>query len=149
LNHRQLERYGVDQRAARRLAGEAALRFAPGVTGFYTTDDECSRSGEWRRRFRNRFHAVRSGDGMLAYEPNAGEEYGSGRGISYGSLYNYDVQTPLFFHGPQFRPITVEQSVEAADIAPTLARVLRVAAPSASVGRVLAETFAPDKKGEK
>jgi hypothetical protein len=39
--------------------------------------------------------------------------------------------------------------VEPVDIAPTLARALRVAAPSSSTGRVLGEVFAPDKKGEK
>jgi arylsulfatase A-like enzyme len=121
----------------------------PGVAAYYTADGDCSRSGEWLRRFQNSFHAVRSGDLMLAYEPNAVEEYGAGRGISYGSLYNYDVQTPLLFHGSQFRARTVERPVEPVDIAPTLARALRVAAPSSSTGRVLGDLFAPDKKGEK
>lgn len=149
LNHRQLRRYGIDLRAARRAAGEAALRFAPGVSAYYTANGDCSRSGEWLRRFQNSFHAIRSGDLMLAYEPNAVEEYGAGRGISYGSLYNYDVQTPLLFYGSQFQARTVERSCEAVDIAPTLARALRVAAPSSSTGRVIEEVFAPDKKGEK
>jgi hypothetical protein len=149
LNHRQLSRYDVDLRAARRMAGEAAMRLAPGVVAYYTADGDCSRSGEWLRRFQNSFHAVRSGDLMLAYEPNAVEEYGAGRGISYGSLYNYDVQTPLLFHGSQFRARTVERPVEPVDIAPTLARALRVAAPAASTGQVLGDVFAPDKKGER
>jgi hypothetical protein len=149
LNHRQLRRYGVDVRAARRMAGEAALRSAPGVAGYYTADGDCSISGGWLRRFQNSFNDVRSGDLMLAYEPNAVEEYGDGRGISYGSLYNYDVQTPLLFYGSQFAARTVERPVELVDIAPTLARALRVAAPSSSMGRVLGEVFAPDKKGEK
>lgn len=149
LNQRQLRRYGIDLRAARRAAGEAALRFAPGVAAYYTANGDCSRSGEWLRRFQNSFHAVRSGDLMLAYEPNAVEEYGAGRGISYGSLYNYDVQTPLLFYGSQFQARTVERPCQAVDIAPTLARALRVAAPSSSTGRVIDEVFAPDKKGEK
>jgi len=139
----------VDPRAARSMAGEAALRLAPGVAAYYTADRDCSRSGEWLRRFQNSFHAVRSGDLMLAYEPNAVEEYGAGRGISYGSLYNYDVQTPLLFYGSQFHARTVERPVEPIDIAPTLARAIRVAAPSSSTGRVLGDVFAPDKKGEK
>src|SRR5262249_30421987 len=103
LDHTQLRRYDIEPRKARRLAGEAALRHAPGVAAFFTADGECSRSGEWLRRFRNSFHALRCGDLMLAYEPRAVERYGSGRGISYGSLYNYNVQTPLLFYGPQFR----------------------------------------------
>jgi hypothetical protein len=149
LNHRQLARYDVDLRAARRLAGEAALRQAPGVAAYYTADGDCSRSGEWLRRFQNSFHPVRSGDLMLAYEPNAVEEYGAGRGISYGSLYNYDIQTPLLFYGSQFQARTVERPVEPVDIAPTLARALRIAAPSSSIGRVIGDVFAPDKKAEK
>ncbi len=149
LNHRQLSRYDIDLRAARRIAGEAALRHAPGVAAYYTADGDCSVSGDWLRRFQNSFHAVRSGDVMLAYEPNAVEEYGAGRGISYGSLYNYDVQTPLLFYGSQFRARTAERPVEPVDIAPTLARALRVAAPSSSTGSVLGDVFAPDKKGEK
>ena len=69
-----------------------------------------------------------------------------GRGISYGSLYNYDVQTPLLFYGSQFRAVTDEDPVDSVDIAPTLARALRVAAPSANAGRVLSGVFAPDVK---
>ena len=106
-------------------------------------------SGEWRRRFQNSFHALRSGDAMLAYEPGAVEDYGGGRGVSYGSLYNYDVQTPLLFYGSQFRPVAVETPVEAVDIAPTLARALRVAAPSSSMGRVLGTVFAPERAPDK
>ena len=149
LNHAQLRRFDIDPRKARRLAGEAALRHAPGVVAYYTADGECSRSGEWRRRFQNSFHALRCGDLMLAYEPKAVEQYGAGRGISYGSLYNYDVETPLLLYGPQFRAHTVNSAVDAVDIAPTLARAMHVAMPSSSSGRVLAEVFAPDVKETK
>ena len=86
---------------------------------------------------------------MLAYEPKAVEHYGAGRGISYGSLYNYDVQIPLLLYGPQFRARAIESPVDAVDIAPTLARAMRVAAPSSTSGRVLGEVFVPDAKGEK
>jgi arylsulfatase A-like enzyme len=86
---------------------------------------------------------------MLAYEPNVVERYGAGRGLSYGSLYNYDVQTPLLLYGSQFRAMTEEDAVESVDIAPTLARALRVSPPSSSSGTVLSEAFAPDARGTK
>ena len=149
LNHAQLRLHGIDPAKARRVAGEAALRSVPGVAAFYTADGQSSRSGEWLRRFQNSFDAVRSGDVMLAYQPNTVERYGAGRGISYGSLYNYDVQTPLLFYGSQFRAVIDEDPVDSVDIAPTLARALRVAAPSANAGRVLSGAFAPDVKGGK
>jgi len=134
-----------DLRSLRTQAGEAALR-APGVAGYCTADGESSHSGEWLRRFRNSFHATRSGDVMLAYAPEAVEYYGSGRGISYGSVYNYDSRVPLIFYGAGFEGFTFDSLVESVDIAPTLARVCGLAWPSSTTGRVLGEAIAASGK---
>ena len=123
------------------MAGRAALE-QPAVAAYYTAGGECSVHDDWERRFRNSFHPRRAGDVMLSYQPEYVEDYGQGRGISYGSLYNYDIRTPLCFYGPQFRAAVFEQSVEAVDLAPTLARALGVAPPSSGSGRVLGEAFA-------
>lgn len=136
-----LLKQNVTLRGARKLAGEAALRM-PGVAGYYTADGDCSHTGEWRRRFENSFHESRSGDVMLSYEPGAVEDFGPGRGVSYGSLYNYDTQTPLFLYGPQFGKKLIEHTIEAVDLAPTVARAAGIAAPSSATGRVLAEAYA-------
>ena len=79
---------------------------------------------------------------MLSYRPEYVEEYGQNRGISYGSLYNYDVRVPLCFYGPQFRQGSFEAPVESVDVVPTLARAMGIADPSSSTGRVLGEAFA-------
>jgi hypothetical protein len=129
-----------DPEPVRLAAGRAAIQL-PGVAGYYTAGGACSVSDGWERRFRNSFHPKRSGDLMLSYQPEYIEDYGSGRGVSYGSLYNYDVRVPLFLYGPRFRPGVHEPPVESVDIAPTLARAMGVAAPSSSVGRVLGEAF--------
>jgi hypothetical protein len=126
---------------ARQVAGRAALE-QPAVSAYYTAGGECSVHDDWERRFRNSFHPRRSGDVMLSYLPEYVEDYNQGHGISYGSLYNYDIRTPLCFYGPQFRAAVFEASVEAVDLAPTLARALGVAPPSSSSGRVLGEAFA-------
>ena len=78
---------------------------------------------------------------MLSYLPEYVEDFGQGRGISYGSLYNYDVRVPLCFYGPQFAPGVFESPVQSVDVAPTLARAMGVAPPSSSDGRVLGEAF--------
>ena len=130
-----------DRRTLRDAAGQAAMQ-VPGVAGYFTADGDCSQGGEWFRRFRNSFHAVRSGDLMLSYAPGYVENFGSGRGVSYGSLYNYDCRVPLIFFGPQFRPRTFEEPVETVDIAPTLARLTGIGYPSSATGRVLGEAFA-------
>jgi len=124
----------------RQLAGRAALD-QPAVAAYYTAGGECSVHDDWERRFRNSFHR-RAGDVILSYQPEYIEDYGAGRGVSYGSLYNYDIRTPLCFYGPQFRAAVFEAPVEAVDLAPTLARAMGVAPPSSSSGRVLGEAFA-------
>jgi len=131
-----------DPEPVRLQAARAAMQH-PGVAGYYTAGGACSTHDDFERRYRNSFHPARSGDVMLSYRPEYIEEYGQGRGISYGSLYNYDVRVPLCFYGPQFRAGTFEAPVESVDLAPTLARVMGVAEPSSSVGRVLSEALAP------
>ena len=82
---------------------------------------------------------------MLSYRPEYVEDYGTGRGVSYGSLYNYDVSVPLFLYGPHFRAGSFESPVESVDLAPTLAHVMGVAAPSSATGRILGEAL---RRGE-
>jgi predicted AlkP superfamily pyrophosphatase or phosphodiesterase len=130
----------IDLREARLLAGQAALT-VPGVAGYYTADGDTSHPGDWERRFRNSFHPVRSGDVMLAYQPGRVEDYGVGRGISYGSLYNYDSRVPLVLYGASFENAVFETGVESVDLAPTLARLAGLELPSSSTGRVLAEAL--------
>jgi hypothetical protein len=125
----------------RLLAARAALE-QPAVAGFYTARGACSTHDEWEKRFRNSFHMKRSGDVMLSYRPEYAEDFGAGRGVSYGSLYNYDARVPLCFYGPQFRAGVFESPVEAVDVAPTLARVMGIAEPSSTSGRVLGEALA-------
>jgi hypothetical protein len=125
----------------RRMAADAALAH-PAVEGYYTAGGDCSENDEWRKRFQNSFYAKRSGDVMLSYRPEYVEDFHAGRGISYGSLYNYDAHVPLFFYGPQFRAGVFDAAVTAVDVAPTLARTMGLADPSSSVGRVLSEALA-------
>jgi len=130
-----------DPEPIRQLAARAAMEH-PAVAGYFTAGGACSTHDEWEHRYRNSFHATRSGDLILSYQAEYVEEYAPGRGVSYGSLYNYDVRVPLCFYGPQFKPGVYENPIESVDVAATLARVMGVAAPSSSVGRVLGEALA-------
>jgi hypothetical protein len=129
-----------DSDPVRLIAARAAMAQAA-VQDFYTASGVCSVEGEWRKRFQNSFHPKRSGDIMLSYRPEYVEDFNQGRGVSYGSLYDYDAHVPLFFYGPQFRSGIFEMPVEAVDVAPTLARAMGIAVPSSSLGRVLVEAF--------
>jgi hypothetical protein len=131
----------ADPDRARLVAARAALEH-PSVTGYYTLSGEASVFDDWVARFRDSFHPERSGDFMVSYRPEQIEEYGQNRGISYGSLYNYDVQVPLLLYGPQFRAGVFHRPVELIDLAPTLAQAIGVACPSSSTGRALDKAFA-------
>ena len=131
----------VTPELSRQAAGRAALE-QPQVAMYYTAGGDCSVRDEWAQRFRNSYFPGRAGDVMLSYRPEYVEDFGLMRGVSYGSLYNYDIRTPLCFYGPQFRARVFEDPVAAVDIAPTLARAMGVAPPSSSSGRVLGEAFA-------
>jgi predicted AlkP superfamily pyrophosphatase or phosphodiesterase len=145
LNLDALRKVNVPPRGARRLAGEVALR-QPGVAGYYTADGDCSHTGEWRRRFENSFHALRSGDVMLSYDPGDVEDFGP-RGVSFGSLYSYDTSVPLFLYGAQFGARVIERAIQSTDLAPTIARAAGLAVPSSATGEALAESFAEERGG--
>jgi hypothetical protein len=129
-----------DPETVRKTAAELA-RTHPAVAGTLTAGGQCSTLNQWRQRFENSFHSQRSGDLMISYRPGYVEKFGDGRGVSYGSLYDYETRTPLFLYGPQFKPGSYEDPVYSVDIAPTLARALGVGAPPSSMGRVLGEAF--------
>ena len=79
----------------------------PAVAGYYTAGGACPVSGRLGRALPQQLPRPRSGDVMLSYRPEYVEDFGAGRGISYGSLYNYDACVPLCFYGPQFRAAVV------------------------------------------
>jgi len=57
---------------------------------------------------------------------------------THGSPYAPDYTVPILFYGPRWvRPGRVDRTVEVADIAPTLSRILGVAAPAAAEGTPL------------
>jgi len=86
---------------------------------------------------RRSWHRERSADVMLV--PKAGWIFGSGRtGTTHGSPHRDDTHVPILLHGPKWvRPGRVDGRVEVADLAPTLARILGIAAPAAAEGRAL------------
>lgn len=62
----------------------------------------------------------------------------SSNATTHGSPYAYDAQVPIVFYGPKWVGAgRVDTRVEVVDIAPTLARMLGVATPSASEGKLL------------
>ena len=66
---------------------------------------------------------------------------GDTHGTDHGSPYSYDTHVPLAFFGVPFRPGMYHQHAEPVDLAPTLASLLGLNAPSSAVGHVLSEAI--------
>ncbi len=82
-------------------------------------------------------HPQRSGDVVLVNLPGY-IEYGF-RGTTHGSPFVYDTHVPLIFYGHGVRKGELTRRVSITDIAPTVARLLRIAFPTGATGDVIHE----------
>jgi hypothetical protein len=73
--------------------------------------------------------------------PQAYQMQAFGAGTTHFSPYSYDRHVPLAFYGSAFTPGVYRGRVEPVDLAATLAALLNVNQPSASVGQVLSQAI--------
>jgi len=87
------------------------------------------------------FHPKRSGDIYVVFEPNVFINDFDGLMVAstHGSPWRYDTFVPVIFAGAGLRPQSISRAVTPYDIAPTLAALLGVKPPSASIGNPLPE----------
>jgi len=151
LNRAALQRDGIDLDECERAVGEAALRM-PGVARYFTRrqleNNSISSADPVARRVLHGFYSQRSGDVIIVYDPYSiqfdppDDPTDPRSTATHGSPYSYDTHVPLIIMGRGFAARRYTQAAAPADIAPTLANVLGLEAPSCSVGRVLAEALA-------
>ncbi|HWP11755.1 MAG TPA: alkaline phosphatase family protein, partial [Ramlibacter sp.] len=127
---RQLDLDSVAQEARRLLLAE------PGFMAAYTRRELLTGSQAGQPFFnalRRSWHPDVSGDVQYTIKPNW--MFGSAV-ATHGSPHPYDTHVPILLYAPGWvKPGRIDARVEVVDIAPTLARLLRVPAPSASEGR--------------
>lgn len=85
----------------------------------------------------NGYNQKLSGDIQFIYQPQWFD--GFPRGTTHGSWNPYDSHIPLLWFGWQVKPGRTNREVWMTDIAPTVAALLRVQMPSASIGKVIEE----------
>ena len=124
------------------LAEEARtlLLTEPSFAAAYTRRELASGSRAGAPLFeqmRKSWHPDVSGDVQFALKPYW--MFGSSTSVTtHGSPHAYDTHVPILMYGPAWvKPGRIDTRVEVVDIAPTLARLLRVPAPAASEGRLL------------
>lgn len=122
-----------------RLRAAEAVRAMPHIFRVYTHDQLATGrllDDQVDRRVRNGFYAARSSDLFIVPQPYWVFET---KGTSHGTPFHYDSHVPVIFMGPGIRPGKYARRAAVNDIAPTLAALLEIEAPSGSAGRVLDE----------
>jgi len=91
----------------------------------------------------NNFHAKRSGDIYIVFEPNwfINDFDGLKVASTHGSPWQYDTYVPIVFAGSGLKPQMVDRKVHTIDIAPTLSAYLGIKPPSGSQGDLLKEVL--------
>jgi predicted AlkP superfamily pyrophosphatase or phosphodiesterase len=150
LNRVALKRDGIDLDECELVVGELSMRM-PGVARYFTRaqleSDLVSSADPIARRVLHGFYPQRSGDVIVVFEPYnilfdlPDDPTDPLSSATHGSPYSYDTHVPLIIMGRDFARGRYTQPATPADIAPTLASLLNVQAPSCSVGRVLSEAL--------
>jgi predicted AlkP superfamily pyrophosphatase or phosphodiesterase len=143
LNHKLIDEKGLDRAAVEKAVAAEVLKFdgvAFAVSSSALRTDSLPDTLLTRSVLRN-FHAKRSGDIYLVFEPNVFINDFDGLKVSstHGSPWRYDTYVPVIFAGNGIQAARVERAVTPYDIAPTLSAYLDVKPPSGAVGTVLPE----------
>ena len=142
LNYDLIARKNLNAAEVRRAAAEAVLA-VPHISRVYTRDQLMAGAvpgDETSRRVMNGFNPKRSPDLCVLPDPYW---IVTTAVTTHGTTNSYDSHVPVIFLGQGIRPGLYHASVAVNDVAPTLATILGVETPSGSMGRVLAEMFAP------
>jgi hypothetical protein len=85
----------------------------------------------------NGYFPQRNGDLQIIYKPQWID--GGSTGTTHGSWSPYDAHIPLLWYGWSIKPGKTSRETYMTDIAPTIAALLKIQAPSGSVGKVIEE----------
>jgi predicted AlkP superfamily pyrophosphatase or phosphodiesterase len=148
LNMAALKHDGVDVDELSRVVGEAALS-VPGTARYFTRAQfeagAIPPTDIIARRMLHGFYPQRSGDVVILYQPysilfsDPDDPTDPRDAATHGSPYSYDTHVPLIIAGNNLKPGRYIEAATPADIAPTLANILGLQAPSSATGRVLVE----------
>jgi len=136
-----LKQKNISVAEAEALAATAVIK-VPGIAACFTRSQIVSGQTPATRLAESvvhGFHPERNGNLVIVTEPFY--LVGGSSGTSHGTPYSYDTHVPLLLLGPGIRPGWYGQASSPADIAPTLATLLRLNPPSNRTGRVLVEAL--------
>lgn len=144
LSSAALRRDGVDlAEAERRIASR--LQQLPGVSLSMARSDLLAGripAGPMAERVARSVHGRRSANVFIVQEPSWHLYHDATRyAAMHGSPYSYDTYVPIIVAGPGVEARAVHRRVAPSDIAPTLALMLGIEAPTGCVGLPMVEVF--------
>ena len=140
LNLELIRTKKLDPADVERVAADAAMTEAH-IARVYTRHDLMAgrvQADEIGRAASLGFYGPRYGDLLIIPEPYY---LFDASGTSHGTPYDYDNHVPLIFMGTGIKTGQYLNRVAVNDVATTLATILRVEQPTASIGRTLSEMF--------
>jgi predicted AlkP superfamily pyrophosphatase or phosphodiesterase len=145
LNRDLIQQQGLDQVEVERAIAAELMKFK-GVAA--AVSSSALRTASLPDTLLNRailrnFHPKRSGDIYLVFEPYIFITDFDGLTVAstHGSPWRYDTFVPVMFAGAGLPSERVSRAITPYDIAPTLANVLGVKPPSATIGNPLPEVL--------
>jgi predicted AlkP superfamily pyrophosphatase or phosphodiesterase len=136
-----IERRKVSTEEVERAACQAVLKVA-GIAACFTRSQIISGAlppTMIARSVANGFYPQRNGNIVVVPQPF--HFFGEGSGTTHGTPYSYDTHVPVIFYGAGIRQGIYYGAASPADIAPTLAALLKIEMPSNSTGRILSEAL--------
>ncbi|HEV2116743.1 MAG TPA: alkaline phosphatase family protein [Terriglobales bacterium] len=130
----------LKEEPAEQAVGEALERI--GMLGFFTRAQLARGDVPATKLGRQYLHSYSPYGGWYVLAVPPPFTIGETEGTDHGSPYSYDTHVPLAFFGVPFRPGVYHEHAEPTDLAPTLASLLGVNAPTGAAGHVLTQALA-------
>jgi predicted AlkP superfamily pyrophosphatase or phosphodiesterase len=141
LDEAVIERHKLAVEEVERVASQAVVKIA-GVAECFTNSQILSGrlpQTKIARSVANGFQARRNGNLIIVAQPFF--FLSEGITTTHGSPYSYDTHVPVILYGAGIAPGTHHSDASPADIAPTLATLLKIEIPSNCMGRILSEAI--------
>lgn len=138
LNNELIQTNKLDRSAIKRTIIKTLLN-QPAVSGAVDLENLSSANlpQQVNMTLANGYNQKLSGEIQFIYKPGWFE--GGERGTTHGSWNPYDSHIPLLWYGWNIKKGKTNREVYMTDIAPTVAAMLQIQMPSASVGKVITE----------
>jgi predicted AlkP superfamily pyrophosphatase or phosphodiesterase len=135
LNREILKKKKLDIHIVQHAFADYIRETFPSVTSVFTRDFlETQMSSREQNNFAvNGFHPSLSGDVVFDLRPGYLINF-LDKGTTHGSAYSYDTHVPIIFYGWKIPAQTINTPVYITDIAATIANLLKITEPSASIG---------------